>query len=189
MHESRGLTCGTSHQVMDHSNDSIRFIEPLTENKLFVKSSQEEVCFQCHKQRRAQMQRSSHMPMREGKITCSNCHNPHGGPNPKLLLASTTNETCYTCHPERRGPFLWEHPPVMENCSNCHEPHGSPNVQLLKVRTPRLCQRCHIEARHPTTPNITTPDVSSRFVFNRGCTNCHAQLHGTNHPSGPRFHR
>jgi hypothetical protein len=23
----------------------------------------------------------------------------------------------------------------------------------------------------------------------RGCVNCHAQIHGSNHPSGSRFHR
>ena len=185
MHESRGLTCGTCHNVMDNSGDSTRFIDPLTQNKLFVKSSQGEVCFQCHKQRRAQMQRSAHMPMREGKIACASCHNPHGSPNPKLLQASSANETCASCHAERRGPFLWEHPPVLENCTNCHEPHGSTNPQLLKVRYPRLCQRCHIETRHPTTPREDT----TRFVFNRGCLNCHSQIHGSNHPSGVRLQR
>jgi cytochrome c5 len=28
-----------------------------------------------------------------------------------------------------------------------------------------------------------------RYVFNRGCTNCHSQIHGSNHPSGVRFQR
>ncbi len=37
-----------------------------------------DTCFQCHKDRRAQMFRSSHMPLREGKMVCSDCHNPHG---------------------------------------------------------------------------------------------------------------
>jgi predicted CXXCH cytochrome family protein len=27
------------------------------------------------------------------------------------------------------------------------------------------------------------------FVFNRSCTNCHPQVHGSNHPSGLRFQR
>lgn len=184
-HESRGLTCTTCHQIMQDSVAPGRFTEPLTENRKFIKTTKMEVCFECHQLRRAQLQRSSHMPFREGKVTCTNCHNPHGSPNPKLLIASTVNETCYTCHAERRGPFLWEHPPVMESCLNCHEAHGSTNPQLLKVRTPRLCQRCHIETRHPTTPQL----ASARFVFNRGCTNCHSQIHGSNHPSGARFHR
>lgn len=184
-HESRGLTCVTCHRVMEGTVAPSRFVEPLTDNHKFARTTKMEVCFECHQLRRAQLQRSSHMPVREGKITCSGCHNPHGSPNPKLLLEASVNETCYKCHAERRGPFLWEHPPVMESCLNCHEPHGSTNPQLLKVRTPRLCQRCHIESRHPTTPQVAT----ARFAFNRGCPNCHSQIHGSNHPSGMRFHR
>jgi len=184
-HESRGLTCVTCHSVMGASAARSRFIEPLTDNRLFARATQAEVCFQCHQMRRAQLMRSSHMPFREGKVTCASCHNPHGSPNPKQLIESSVNENCYKCHSERRGPFLWEHPPVMENCANCHEPHGSSRPQLLKARTPLLCQNCHIEARHPTTPQAAT----SRFAFNRSCTNCHSQIHGSNHPSGSRFHR
>lgn len=187
-HESRGVTCVTCHQMHQTTTPSAagsRFLEPLSENRHFTKTTQMEVCFQCHQMRRAQLLRSSHMPFREGLVTCANCHNPHGTPNPKLLTESTVNETCYKCHAERRGPFLWEHPPVMENCLNCHESHGSSHPQLLKARTPRLCQRCHIEARHPTTPQLST----TRFAFNRACTNCHSQIHGSNHPSAVRFHR
>jgi DmsE family decaheme c-type cytochrome len=184
-HESRGLTCTSCHQAMMRNTQTDRFVEPLTEKDNFVKATREGVCFQCHQLRRAQLLRSSHMPFREGKITCINCHNPHGTPNPKLLIESTPNENCYKCHAERRGPFLWEHPPAMENCLNCHDAHGSNNPQLLKARSPRLCQNCHIEARHPTTPQLAT----TRFAFNRGCTNCHSQIHGSNHPSGMRFQR
>ena len=184
-HDSRGLTCVTCHKVMGSPAARSRFIEPLTDNRLFAKPTQMEVCFQCHQMRRAQLMRSSHMPFREGKVTCTSCHNPHGSPNPKQLIESSVNENCYKCHTERRGPFLWEHPPVMENCLNCHEAHGASRPQLLKERTPRLCQNCHIEARHPTTPQL----AASRFAFNRACTNCHSQIHGSNHPSGSRFHR
>jgi DmsE family decaheme c-type cytochrome len=135
--------------------------------------------------RRAQVQRSAHMPFREGKVTCTDCHNPHGTPNPSLLVKSTVNETCYQCHAERRGPFLWEHPPVMENCANCHDAHGSSRPQLLKASMPRLCQQCHVESRHPTTPALST----TRVAINRGCTNCHSQIHGSNHPGGVFYQR
>ncbi len=184
-HERRGLTCATCHQVMKPSVAGVRFEEPLTENRKFVKQTKMEVCFQCHLQRRAQLQRSSHMPFREGKVTCTNCHNPHGTPNPKLLLEATVNENCYKCHTERRGPFLWEHPPVMENCGNCHDAHGTSRPQSLKISTPRLCQQCHVVNRHNSTPTLAT----NRAVFNRGCTNCHSQIHGSNHPSGVWYQR
>ncbi|MBI4539936.1 MAG: DmsE family decaheme c-type cytochrome [Gemmatimonadetes bacterium] len=175
MHESRKLSCVTCHSVM----------KQVSPERLLVKETVAEVCYQCHLMRKAQSQLSSHMPIREGKTGCNSCHNPHGSAAPKLLVENSVNEVCYRCHAERRGPFLWEHPPVTENCLNCHEPHGSINDNLLKVRAPRLCQRCHIESRHPTTPQA----AAGRFAFNRSCTNCHSQIHGSNHPSGVRFHR
>jgi DmsE family decaheme c-type cytochrome len=145
-----------------------------------------EVCLSCHPIERAQLLRASHHPLREGKLTCTDCHDPHGGQSDAfLLVAPTTNDTCYRCHAEKRGPFLWEHPPALEDCSTCHEPHGSIHANLLRAKPPRLCQTCHVETRHPTTPFTAT----SRFVFNRACMNCHPQVHGSNHPSGVRFQR
>jgi DmsE family decaheme c-type cytochrome len=187
-HESRGMACVDCHQVKQElrvalSSDT-RFNAPLSENT-GLKKTQPEVCLQCHEMRRAQLQRSSHMPYREGKVTCTSCHNPHGSPNPSQLIQSTINENCLSCHTERRGPFLWEHPPVMENCANCHEPHGSNNPQLLKVRMPRVCDSCHDSSRHPTQAQ----PLGSIKNFNRGCTNCHSYIHGSNHPSGNAFLR
>jgi DmsE family decaheme c-type cytochrome len=187
-HESRGMACVDCHQVKQEVQLSLtadaRFNAPLTENK-GVKMQQPELCLRCHVMRRAQLQRSSHMPYREGKVTCTSCHNPHGTPNPSQLVQSTINENCLSCHTERRGPFLWEHPPVMENCANCHEPHGTNNPQLLKVRMPRVCDSCHDASRHPTQAQA----LSSIKNFNRGCTNCHSYIHGSNHPSGSAFLR
>ncbi len=186
-HQRRGLTCATCHEVMKENlpQSGLRFRDPLHENRRFVKATRMEVCLQCHLQRRAQLQRSSHMPFREGKIGCTDCHNPHGTPNPKLLIEATVNENCYKCHAERRGPFVWEHPPVMENCSNCHDAHGTSRPQSLKVSLPRLCQQCHVVNRHNSTPTL----ASNRAVFNRSCTNCHSQIHGSNHPSGVWYQR
>jgi DmsE family decaheme c-type cytochrome len=185
-HEAR-MACVDCHQVKQEVqarlSSETRFNAPLTDVKSVTKS-QPELCLQCHQMKRAQLQRSSHMPYREGKVTCTSCHNPHGSPNPKQLIQATLNENCYSCHAERRGPFAFEHPVVMENCASCHDPHGSNNPQLLKVRQPRVCNECHVTNRHPTQPqNINVK------VFNRGCTNCHSTLHGSNHPSGNMFLR
>ncbi|MFB3917520.1 MAG: DmsE family decaheme c-type cytochrome [Terriglobales bacterium] len=200
-HQSRGMTCVDCHQVMQNLQPTLigeaRFNAPLSEINA-VKKSQPELCFQCHQMRRAQLQRSSHMPFREGKVTCTSCHNPHGSPNPSLLIQATLNENCYSCHAERRGPFLWAHPPVTENCGTCHDVHGSTNPQLLKVRTPRLCQQCHTTSAHGGFPGgnvLAGPTGSSQQVgynsrvLNRGCTNCHSKIHGTNATSGKFFIR
>jgi len=47
-------------------------------DKVRDKQTQPEVCFACHKEQRAQVNRPSHHPIKEGKVACSDCHNPHG---------------------------------------------------------------------------------------------------------------
>ena len=184
-HASRGMTCVTCHTLMEKTSDRFQLAKVGDKTIFYNKQAQTEVCGTCHLQRKAQLMRSSHMPLREGKLTCTDCHNPHGTPNPVMLKQTSVNENCYTCHTERRGPFLYEHPPVMESCTNCHEPHGSVNDRLLKVTDPRLCTQCHGVAQHPVTPR----GRNSPFFFNRSCTNCHSQIHGSNHPSGKVFMR
>jgi DmsE family decaheme c-type cytochrome len=146
------------------------------------------MCLTCHKDKRAGLQRSGHMPLREGGMNCADCHNPHGSAGEHQLRAATVNDLCYKCHADKRGPFLWEHPPVRENCLNCHEPHGSNNEKVLAAKRPYLCQRCHIGTRHPSTL-YDLPDLQANRMVNRSCQNCHSQIHGSNHPSGKFFER
>jgi DmsE family decaheme c-type cytochrome len=172
-HETRKLACTTCHTIM--SKVSVKF-------QLRTKF-EPDTCFQCHKDRRAQMFRSSHMPLREGKMVCSDCHNPHGSVTEALLREDSVNDTCYKCHAEKRGPFLFEHTPVRENCDNCHEPHGSVNEALLKVSRPRLCFECH------NFGHGANAGVGSQFTMGQSCTNCHVQIHGSNSPAGGAFQR
>jgi DmsE family decaheme c-type cytochrome len=184
-HASRGIGCINCHTVMEKTSDRYQLVKVGEKTPFFNRRAEIEVCSQCHLQRQAQLMRSSHMPLREGKLVCTNCHNPHGTPNQSQLKQTSINENCYTCHTERRGPFLWTHPPAFENCANCHEPHGTVNDRLLKVTDPRLCTQCHMSVQHPVTPRPPT----SVFFFNRSCTNCHSQIHGSNHPAGKFFQR
>ena len=153
---------------------------------LLSRPTVEETCLGCHvEQRKALFQRSTHLfrtELRNMKVGCTSCHNPHGGEAGKMLAEYTVNNLCYTCHAEKRGPFLWDHPPVRENCLNCHSPHGSNNPKLLTARVHLLCQQCHIHMlpRHSTTAGQAL-DIWS---INRGCANCHGQVHGSNHPGG-----
>jgi predicted CXXCH cytochrome family protein len=157
----------------------------------------EDTCLRCHGEiRKALFQRSTHLFRSETwtdgrltrrndqavglKVTCTSCHDPHGGDGKRMLVAHSTNEVCYACHAEKRGPMLWEHPPVQENCLTCHTTHGSNNEKLLTRRTHQLCQQCHVNLlpRHSTAAGF---DI---FTFNRSCMNCHTNIHGSNHPSG-----
>jgi DmsE family decaheme c-type cytochrome len=183
-HESRKLSCTTCHSV--HS--------PKSFTHQLVKPTQTQLCVTCHRVQVVKTERAvAHMPVREGKMSCASCHNPHGSiSNVKALrVGSSIGESCMSCHAEMRGPMLWEHAPVRENCATCHDPHGSSNDRMLAVRMPMLCQRCHVATRHPATiydNNAITVNKSNR-MFGRSCVNCHSNVHGSNHPSGQFFMR
>jgi len=169
-HDSRDVSCTSCHTIM--KKVSVR-------NQL-SRPTQTELCGSCHLIRKAQTFRNAHMPVREGAMECTSCHAVHGSVQTALLKHDTVNDNCYSCHADKRGPFLWEHAPVNENCLNCHNPHGSTRQAMLTTNPPRLCQQCHIPSRHPTEPR----DPTSRFVIARSCMQCHANVHGSNHPSG-----
>src|SRR5687767_15887725 len=61
------------------------------------------------KEQRVQVNRSHHHPIEEGKVACSDCHNPHGSAGAKMLVRDSVVDTCYTCHMEKRGPFVRTH--------------------------------------------------------------------------------
>lgn len=178
-HESRSVACADCHTVM----------HPESERSLLKKPTVLSTCGSCHATQKNQQLRFSHMPLGQNKMECTSCHNPHGSPAPKLLLASSTNETCFTCHADKRGPFLWQHAPVVENCANCHDPHGSSHEKMLKLSRPRLCQQCHQSSGHPIAPRNPATPADYQFLFNRQCSNCHFNIHGSNHPSGYAFTR
>lgn len=165
---------------------------------LLARQNISETCYQCHQQQRAEFRKRSHMPVPEGKMSCADCHNPHGSTTKPLLKADSVNETCYTCHAEKRGPFLWEHAPVRESCLNCHQPHGSNHDKLLQVARPMQCAQCHNPPiGHPgqfyrnqqTAASALAGGVPSQRVIGRSCQNCHTQVHGSNHPAGARLQR
>lgn len=182
-HERRGVACVSCHSV--HSFKS---------TKGQLKTAQDaEGCASCHAKIRSKSMRVSHHPVREGVMSCSSCHNPHDSTKPKLLSADFVNEQCLSCHAEKRGPFLWEHAPVRENCLHCHDPHGSNHEKLLVAKQPYLCQRCHLNTRHPGTLYDGINAVAGARVSNRAiehaCRNCHQNIHGGNAPSGPYLGR
>ena len=162
-------------------------MEDVSPKSQLAKATEIETCGTCHLQKRAQTMRSSHMPVREGKMTCTSCHNPHGTVTPTLLKENSLNDNCYRCHAEKRGPYLHSHPPAVESCANCHDPHGTNHEKMLKLARPRLCERCH-DTGHPGNPR-GREFASLKYVMGRACSNCHVAVHGSNHPSGQFFTR
>ena len=182
-HDTRNLSCLTCHTIHQQAPHPA----------LLTKATEFDTCGSCHLRRKATLMRSAHMPLREGTMTCSSCHDPHGSVGPTLLRQESVNDNCYACHAEKKAPMLWEHPPVRENCLNCHDPHGSLHPRMQIAKQPRICQTCHDETRHPTQPYADASTAPEFFpnsrMFDRGCLNCHSMIHGSNHPAGMRFLR
>jgi len=133
------------------------------------------VCYNCHKSKQVQLKMPSHHPIPENKMKCSDCHNPHGGPD-GMLKDESVNETCFRCHAEKLGPFTFEHPPVAENCTNCHNPHGSVQNNLLVQSQPFLCLKCHA-GPHSRSGTLGKPEAIPQYYAE--CTDCHTQIHGS----------
>ena len=195
MHARRNVACTQCHGI--HEYKSIR--------AQLKTQLDPETCAACHKPERSKLMRNSHHPVREGKMSCASCHNPHDGARPKMLLADSVNELCYKCHAEKRGPFLFEHAPVREDCAVCHDPHGTNHKRLLVQKLPNLCWNCHLtgSGHFGSGDNLSTelgariaptgapsgyPTANSRFV-EKSCKNCHVNVHGSNSPSGAYFIR
>jgi DmsE family decaheme c-type cytochrome len=180
-HEARNVSCISCHSIH----------KPASTTAQLKAMNQQGTCITCHRDKVAKLDKSGHMPVREGKMECSSCHNPHGSTNVKLLkTGNTVNESCSSCHAEKRGPWLFEHAGINgESCSTCHDPHGSSNDRMLVAKLPFLCQRCHNHMKHPSTIYDNKVLQSSNRLFGRSCVTCHTAIHGSNHPSGSTFLR
>jgi DmsE family decaheme c-type cytochrome len=149
-----------------------------------------DACFKCHPKIFAMTSMPSHHPIKEGKMTCSDCHDGHGQNHGNLKDGATVNMVCNKCHAEKQGPFAYEHPPVTESCVICHEPHGTVANNLLRQPANFLCLRCHTGHRtSPLGPNHAPllGDVGTskplQRAFYTDCTQCHKEIHGSDLPS------
>jgi DmsE family decaheme c-type cytochrome len=165
-HAGNDVSCSDCHKI--HAGPDL-IVRPRDTYK---------ICFECHEDKRAEFSLPSHHPVRERKVICSDCHDPHGTTSESLLRKDTVKETCTMCHAEKEGPFVFEHADLNEDCTECHTPHGSVNNNLLKASMPFLCLQCH--EGHPTSESLP-PGIKAAFYTR--CTDCHSQIHGTDIPS------
>jgi len=56
-----------------------------------------ETCFQCHLDKRGEFSLPNTHPVLAGKMSCSDCHSPHGSVNARMLKARNQN-LCLQCH-------------------------------------------------------------------------------------------
>ncbi|MFI5103177.1 MAG: DmsE family decaheme c-type cytochrome [Terriglobales bacterium] len=163
-HQAQDIKCSDCHTIHGEAHGERRAIES--------RRQQNENCLRCHQKQNAEADLPYHHPIREAKMSCVDCHDPHGGSAGNNLKLSNTNELCFSCHAEYQGPFTFQHAPVNESCLKCHSAHGSPNQNLLAVSQPALCLQCH-SAHH---------NGASLPLVDR-CTNCHNAIHGSDIPS------
>lgn len=181
-HNTAGVNCASCHKI--HTDFTAE------------KASEADLCYSCHSEVRAATFMPSHHPIAEGKLTCRDCHNVHGGET-MFVEDQTSGELCYSCHAEKEGPFVYEHGPVQEDCMICHSAHGTVADNLLKQSEPALCLNCHSMHFHATVEGVegtfvppAEPDrvtESTLGAWKSGmltkCTQCHTAVHGSDLPS------
>lgn len=152
-----------------------------------------ENCFQCHLDKQAQFALPSHHAVPEGRMSCSDCHDPHKGPssvikNPTAFTASV-NEGCIRCHPAQRGPYVFEHQAMREGCTTCHDPHGTINQKMLTTRNQNLCMKCHMQAQTGPGTLIIGGVAHGINVQSGTCwtAGCHEAVHGSQVSHSLRF--
>jgi predicted CXXCH cytochrome family protein len=146
-----------------------------------------EACFQCHEETRTEFHFPQHHPVIEGKMSCVQCHDPHGmdimKPSGGLAMARL-NENCAQCHREQTRPFVFEHAALREGCTTCHNPHGSINAKMLVQRDSNLCLKCHAQREGPAANGGVYIGNIDHTTFLRYGTcwtaGCHSAVHGSN---------
>ncbi len=137
------------------------------------------LCTVCHRDVAIQCSLFSRHPIKEGKMSCSSCHEPHGSMVENNLAAPDVKSLCGRCHAEKCGPFVYEHADLTDNCTNCHQPHGSPFSGMLRYQEPFLCLQCHTGHTEHYSDSYVPPEPGyKRGIFTR-CTSCHSQIHGS----------
>ncbi len=187
-HARADLACVSCHQIHTDTDNglghSAKKKDPRTplfvatvDPKLMLKADEPTLCGSCHPGALANFRGTSHHPVPEGRMACSDCHTAHPSKDSKVNNDAIKGK-CVTCHTEKAGPFLYEHDPVAgftgDGCQECHRPHGSNNPKMLNSVTRGLCAQCHTDKLGSHYPGQT--------CWTAGC---HVASHGSN--SDPRF--
>jgi len=151
-------------------------------------SKKPEACFRCHVDKQAEFNLPYHHPVREGKMSCTDCHDPHGDDmkKGKGVLIARTNDACAQCHREQTRPRVFQHEALKDGCTVCHNVHGSINQKMLVENDNNLCLKCHAEVVNTAHARIRTVAIaggSHSGRVNAGpcwSAGCHTAMHGSN---------
>jgi predicted CXXCH cytochrome family protein len=181
-------TTGAQDCEICHGPGSIHADASGGTNNIINPKRDPEICFTCHTDKRMQFRLPYHHPVLEGKMSCTDCHDPHGIDVMPWTATSENgvNDTCLKCHTDKRGPYIWEHDAMKEGCTSCHQVHGSVNDKMLIARDLNLCLRCHSTATNPGFYSHAT--LGGRFgeatCWSAGC---HQAIHGSNFSQHLRY--
>ena len=155
-HHEEGVSCIVCHDANGRAGHTVRGV-------------QYELCGSCHTDVQSKFRLLNRHRVREGRMECSDCHDPHGNTG-KIRDRDLRRRVCVDCHGEKDGPFLNDHGiKRTEGCVACHDPHGSPNRRMLTHTTTKsLCLQCHPEVPH---------NLAERKYDN--CIACHIEIHGS----------
>ncbi|HKA15514.1 MAG TPA: cytochrome c3 family protein [Myxococcota bacterium] len=167
-HQRAGVYCSDCHSA--HGREPWHLAQPGAVARAVAPhaTSVTQMCSACHPDVAATFELPSHHPLREGMLSCTDCHAPHGA-NRVALGAATAR--CSGCHQDYAGPWIYEHPPVTEDCGHCHAPHGTSSRALLETNEPGVCISCHTVAEAGA--------VHDPFAFSTRCSDCHSAVHGS----------
>ncbi len=192
-----GLACDATHcGKEDYTCDSCHCVHH-GQGRAMIKGDLTRSCESCHKEVKAETALPNHHPVREGKMTCVSCHNPHGNFTMSETTGPEINALCFDCHTDKQGPYVFEHAPVVEDCRICHNAHGSVADHLLVQSEPFLCLQCHEFHFHAGLKGAEDPTVAVggadyanpwgtagyKRAFATKCTQCHTTIHGSDLPS------
>ncbi len=143
-----------------------------------------QACFVCHLDKQAEFNLPFHHPVTEGKMNCTDCHDPHGNDimKPRQIAIAGMNGTCSQCHKEQSMPYIFSHEALREGCVACHNPHGSFNKKMLVENDSNLCLKCHAQA-HTDVNAVRIGRQNHTTRIPRGAcwtAGCHTAIHGSN---------
>jgi len=189
-HQRAGLICSDCHDPHQREPNLLRLAGEIRFGDLDPNST---LCVQCHQDVASRLNFPSHHPVREGMLSCTDCHESHGDTRTSL---GDRVSLCAGCHQDYVGPWIFEHAPAAEDCTMCHNPHGAASDNLLDTSGPMLCLSCHstadpwhfkatgepgleiISNDYPTQASQVITMLGAGAYYTR-CTDCHGAIHGS----------